>query len=70
MLLESPTCEICCKQFIDGKSLKHHLILHMNKHKPTCSLCDICFINQAELESHNKEVHSKAGDMCYVCGAM
>ncbi|XP_045189286.2 zinc finger protein 521-like [Mercenaria mercenaria] len=65
-----PNCEVCCKQFTDEKSLKHHLILHVNKLKPTCYLCDLCFTNSAELECHNMEVHSKSGEMCYKCGAM
>lgn len=67
-------CSVCQKAFPEGRILKRHLKIHLDKKPHQCDQCDMSFAESSNLTKHKKkhtgELRNVKGKpyLCSVCG--
>ncbi|XP_073482263.1 myoneurin [Aquarana catesbeiana] len=59
-----PTCNICCKVFSEGSSLRRHMRIHKGVKPYVCHLCGKAFTQCNQLKTH---VRTHTGEKPYQC---
>ncbi|KAI8426837.1 hypothetical protein MSG28_014519 [Choristoneura fumiferana] len=55
-------CDLCDKTFIDGQSLRRHLVTHDDSKKLACSFCDKLYARRHALNLHMAKHHPNANN--------
>lgn len=61
-------CKLCGKAFSRDKTLRQHMMYHVNNRNVTCEICGYKTINRPKMNRHMKSHTGERNYSCHICG--